>query len=150
MLNDISQNEIRTSEFTSYLARPEEIVRQSRAGALHDEMGESVLSPAKKGPLGSARGSSTNETLDFSPSRPPSIGYNLCVQLLTNGHWPTTKTLIFDVPHPMRRGQAVFERFYMVVTANRKLRWAHALGTVVVVGNGWSGDHGPVEMVRLF
>ena len=48
----------------------------------------------------------------------------------------------------MRRAQAVFERFYMVVTANRKLRWAHALGTVVVVGNGWSGTHGPIEMVR--
>ena len=31
----------------------------------------------------------------------------------------------------------VFEKFYMVVTANRKLRWAHALGTVVVVGQGY-------------
>ena len=31
----------------------------------------------------------------------------------------------------------MFEKFYMVVTANRKLRWAHALGTVVVVGQGY-------------
>lgn len=140
MMNDVSQNEVRTTEFQAYLLRPEEIVRQSRAGALHDEMGENVLSPAKKGKGG--------EKLDFSPSRPPSIGYDLRVQLLTNGHWPTTKTLSFDVPHPMRKAQAVFERFYMVVTANRKLRWAHALGTVVVVGSGWSGGGGSVEMVR--
>ena len=132
MMLDITNNNKRHSEFQNYLSTPEEIVRMSRAGALHDEMGESVISPTKSV-------SSSINNLDFSPSRPPSIGYDMRVQLLTNGHWPTTKNLSFDLPKSMRQAQAVFEKFYMIVTANRKLRWAHALGTVVVEGN-YYGD----------
>ena len=139
MMNDITQNDQRHSEFTNYLNKPEEVIRQSRAGALHDEMGEDVLSPTKK------KDQQQQHQLDFSPSRPPDIEYELRVQLLTNGHWPTTKTLSFDLPKLMRKGQAVFERFYMVVTANRKVRWAHALGTVVMIGH--YSNHRQVEMV---
>jgi hypothetical protein len=49
----------------------------------------------------------------------------------------------------MRQAQAVYEKFYMVVTANRKLRWSHSLGTVVVSGTGFSTGSVDIVMSEL-
>ncbi len=120
MINDIASTKQVERDFAAYLADPEDMLRASRAGALADEA-DSVLSPARRPRL-----SPTSAALIRS------IPFGVRVQVLTNGHWPASKTLAFKLPAAMSKVQSVFENFYNIQRANRKLRWAHALGTVVV------------------
>jgi hypothetical protein len=110
MMNDIQNNEQRHQEFINYLRKPADIVRLSRAGALHEEMGEHILSPNKK---------RMKDDLMFSPSTPPTIGFDMRVQLLTNGQWPTTKKLNFELSTSVSRCCLFIFLFLNVVIRSR-------------------------------
>jgi uncharacterized membrane protein YgcG len=141
MINDIQSTRQVDSDFADYRANPDALVRASRAGALADEA-ESVLSPAK---VRSAR--RRQEAAELAQSLP----FVVRVQVLTHGYWPASKPLKFGIPEAMMTVQGVFEDFYGLRTANRKLRWAHALGTVVMEARGFPAmaqqQVGGVEMV---
>ena len=138
MINDIQSTQQIDRDFANYCANPDAMMRASRAGALADEA-ESVLSPAK---VRSAR------RKEESAALAKSLTFALRVQVLTNGHWPASKPLKFGIPESMSLGKNVFEDFYNLKAANRKLRWAPALGTVVMEARGFPGiQTGRLEIV---
>ena len=115
MLNDMRLAADVQNEFTDYLADPDSLIKK------------------KQGELASA-------TDDKSPQKkaksidPGQLQIGLSVNVLTQGFWPTYKYLDFSLAKELQVAKDVFEQFYYLRTANRKLRWVHTLGSIVVQG----------------
>jgi cullin 1 len=62
-----------------------------------------------------------------------SCGFEMSVQVLTTGFWPSYKSEAVNLPHEMTRSTTIFQRFYDTRTAHRRLAWIHHLGTATVV-----------------
>ena len=114
MLTDMRLAADVQSDFEKYLRNPSILAEEGElASAAEDK------SPQKKVP----------------PVDPSRLSCELRVNVLTQGFWPTYKLVDFHISEELEVAKTIFESFYCRRTANRKLRWVHTLGSVVVQGS---------------
>ena len=121
MLNDMRLAADVQNDFTDYLADPESLMEKTQ--------GELASSTEDKSPQKKAQ-----------PVDPSQLQIALSVNVLTQGFWPSYKHLDFAMAKDLQIAKDVFEQFYCLRTANRKLRWVHTLGSIVVQGAFNSGS----------
>eukprot|EP00943_MAST-04B_sp_MAST-4B-sp1_P004546 g4546.t1 len=115
MLNDMRLAADVQNDFTDYLADPEALTEKTQ--------GELTSAPEDQSPLKKAK--------SIDPSQ---LQIALSVNVLTQGFWPTYKHIDFVMTKDLQIAKNIFEQFYCLRTANRKLRWVHTLGSIVVQG----------------
>ncbi len=115
MLNDMRLAADVQNDFTDYLADPEALTEKTQ--------GELTSAPEDQSPQKKAK--------SIDPSQ---LQIALSVNVLTQGFWPTYKHIDFAMAKDLQIAKSIFEQFYCLRTANRKLRWVHTLGSIVVQG----------------
>jgi cullin 1 len=115
MLNDMRLAADVQNDFTDYLADPEALTEKTQ--------GELTSAPEDQSPQKKAK--------SIDPSQ---LQIALSVNVLTQGFWPTYKHIDFVMAKDLQIAKSIFEQFYCLRTANRKLRWVHTLGSIVVQG----------------
>lgn len=64
-----------------------------------------------------------------------SLKFDLSVQVLTTGHWPTYKLLEVTLPTSLVKCTRIFQTFYDSKTSHRRLQWVHSLGSATLRGH---------------
>eukprot|EP00945_MAST-04E_sp_MAST-4E-sp1_P003512 g3512.t1 len=116
MLTDMRLAADVQTDFADYMRDPDALTEASQgelAATTEDK------SPQKKAPK-------------IDPSR---LACELSVNVLTQGFWPSYKQVDLSLCAELDVAKSIFENFYCMRTANRKLRWVHTLGSVVVQGS---------------
>ena len=73
--------------------------------------------------------------LESEPEKAASMPFEMRVQTLTTGFWPTYKQVDVALPASFAKCQAVFRTYYDTKTSHRRLNWVYSLGNATVKGH---------------